>query len=294
MTDASQGQDQPAELVYWWSPRGDERVFDLSGWPDDALAAAKAVIDEDGMAHSWEGTDLVVAAAQRDDAAALLDEVVAAAQPGLDADADRTGYDLTDWPDYELETLRVALEDAGIIYEWTEESELLVYEADEARVDELFDRLELRGPNPGVELDGEALTSLLTTLFMASDRLATDPDDANAILDAHRAVLDVEQLAVPYGMNGDAWQVLVADATELRRLVEDEAGGYTAVTPAAATSDAVDDDQDDALDDRQVDADDDGVVDAVLDEDEETVLLSGDEAIVAVASRLRDRLKRLL
>ena len=32
----------------------------------------------------------------------------------LDADSDRTAYDLADWPDYELEVLAGALEDEGI------------------------------------------------------------------------------------------------------------------------------------------------------------------------------------
>lgn len=251
---------------------------------------AKALIEEDGLDHSWEGASIVVDAAHRDDVAGLLDEVVAASMPRLDGDSDRTAYDLSDWPDYEVEVLVGALEDEGILHEWTEEGELLVYEADEARVDELFERLDLRGPDPGVELEGEALSSLLTTLFMAAGTLADDPDDADAILSAHRSIQEVEQLAVPYGMNPDGWQVLVADATALRRLIESEAGGNTEVEPRRGEVGAETLGEADGLDDADG-ADGDAAADG---DEDDAVELFGDDAIKAIAARLRDHLKRLL
>ncbi len=279
MADSSQGAGSPQQLVYWWEPRGDERVFDLAGWPEEALALVRASLDEDAMAHRWEASTFVVDAAQREDAAALLDDVVAASMPRLDGDSDRTAYDLADWPDYEVEVLLGALEDGGILHEWTEEGELLVHEADEARVDELFERLDLRGPDPGIELDGEVLTELLTNLFVAADKLSEDADDADAIIAAHNAILEVQQLAVPYGMNPDSWQALVADASELRSLIETEAGGAEART--GRPEDAHGDDDDD-------DGDGDG------DDDGDDVELTGDAAITAVAGRVSDRLRRLL
>ena len=58
-------------MVYWWSPRGQERVFDVSGWPDEAVSVLQALLDGAEVDHRWEGTDLVVAAADRDDVAVL-------------------------------------------------------------------------------------------------------------------------------------------------------------------------------------------------------------------------------
>jgi hypothetical protein len=235
MTDAGDAEGSPAELVYWWAPRGDDRVFDLKAWPDEARATAQALLDEEGVGYRWEEGDLVVDAAAREDVAGILDEVVAANRPRLDLDSNRTAYELGDWPDYEIETLQTALDDEGVLHEWTDDGDLLVYEVDETRVDELFERLDLRGPNPGIELDGEALTSLLTTLFTAADRLSRDAAKADAVVEAHRSILELEQLAVPYGVGPDGWEALVVDAGELRGLLEAEAEGEE----DAATDDAV-------------------------------------------------------
>ncbi|MFN0028894.1 MAG: hypothetical protein ACKV2O_17165 [Acidimicrobiales bacterium] len=315
MSETSEGSAHQAELVYWWAPRGDERVFDLESWPEEALVMTRALFEEDGLEHSWEGNLLVVPAAQRDDAAGLLDEVVAASLPRLDEEADRTAYDLAGWPDFELEQLRSALDGAGLLYEWTDEDELLVYETDEALVDELFERLELRGPDAGVQLEGEALNELLTRLFMAADRLESDQDDTNAILSAHGSIQEVETLAVPYGIQPDTWDAIVADARALRRLIEhgadqdaDDAGVPARIlheaddddataedevvqdaTEAAAVDEATIDQHDDDADDD--DADDDEAGDG---DDDDEAMLYGDDAIRAVSTSLRDRLRRIL
>ncbi len=300
MSETSEGSAQQAELVYWWAPRGDERVFDLQSWPEEALIMTKALFEEDGLEHSWEGNLLVVASAQRDDASALLDEVVLASLPRLDEEADRTAYDLAGWPDFELEQLRSALEGAGLLYEWTEEDELLVYESDEALVDDLFDRLGLRGPDAGVQLEGEALSELLTRLFMAADRLEGDQDDTNAILAAHESILEVETLAVPYGIQPDTWGEIVADAGDLRRLIEhgadqdaDDAGVPARILDSADPADPVDADgvEEDALEADSGDEDGPGDEDDDADDGE---MLFGDDAIKAVSASLRDRLRRIL
>lgn len=235
MSDATEGASRPGELVYWWAPRGDERVFDLTGWPEEPRATLRALLEEEELPHTWEGSSLVVPASARQDVADVLDTVVTAARPRLDAETDRTAYELADWPDYEVETLQGALDDEGIVHEWSEDGELLIYEADEARVDELFERLDLRGPNPGIELDGESLTNLLTNLFTASERLARDADNADAVIEAHTAIVQLQELAVPYGMDPDGWADLVDDAGHLRSLLESEAEG----DESAATDDAV-------------------------------------------------------
>lgn len=101
------------------------------------------------------------------------------------------------------------------------------------------------------------------------------------------AILELEQLAVPYGMNADTWQVLVADATELRHLIEAEAAMVGPTTSGRFGEDLEDGGEDGGerdVDDERDDADED-------EDDGDAVVLYGDDAIMAIAARLRDRLE---
>ena len=176
MSDEEGSAASPAEgeLVYWWAPRGDERVFDLVSWPQDALHVVRSLLESAEVEHRWEAGKLVVDAPQRTEVQELLDEVVAASRPRLEADADRVAYELADWPSEELRELEAALDREGIVGEWTEDGELLVYESDEERVDALFEELGLHGPDDRIELEGEELTDLLNDVLLATDGLARD------------------------------------------------------------------------------------------------------------------------
>ena len=184
------GNQQSGELVYWWVPRGEERVFELPGWSAETRQLVRTLFAGSDVGHRWEGDKVVVPGESRDDAAALLDEIVAASRPPLDAQADRVGYEMVDWPQHEVELLRQTLTDKEIIHEFTDDEELLVYEGDEATVDALFEELGLLGPNPGVELDGETLTSLLNDLYLATDRLSRVATDPDAVVATARSVGD--------------------------------------------------------------------------------------------------------
>ena len=150
-------------LVYWWAPRGDERVFDLVSWPPDALHVVRSLLEGAELEHRWEAGKLVVAAAQRQEVQELLDEVVAASRPRLEEDADRVAYELADWPADQLRELEAALDREGILAEWTEEGELLVYEIDEERVDALFEELDLHGPDERICAGGRGADRACST-----------------------------------------------------------------------------------------------------------------------------------
>jgi hypothetical protein len=223
MSDANAGRGDSGELVYWWSPRGDDRVFDLSSWPEEARDVVRSVLETSEVPHRWEDDTLVVDAADREDAQAVLDDVVAASRPRLESDEDRVAYDMADWPDYEIDALASALERDGILHEWTEDGELLVYEADERRVDALFEELDLLGPQEDkVRLDGEALTSLLTSAYVAVDRLSKHATDADAVVDAATAAEEIVDVAVPLGFDEGAWTRLVAQLAELRDVLVEQ------------------------------------------------------------------------
>jgi hypothetical protein len=61
--DGGQGGDQ------------EELVYGLADWLPEERAQLDILLDRDGIAHGWEGTDLVVASGDEDRVEALLDEV---------------------------------------------------------------------------------------------------------------------------------------------------------------------------------------------------------------------------
>lgn len=220
VSDSGAGASE--ELVYWWAPRGDERVFDVREWPADALHVVRSMLETSDVPHRWEDGQLVVASSERDEVMAILDEVVAASRPQLEPDEDRTAYELADWPPSEIAALDAALDEAGILREWTDDGDLLVYESDEAKVDELFEVLGLHGPDDGtVALDGEALSELLDTVYLGADRLSRDPSDPDAVVSYAEAAAQLASVAVPVGFEEGAWKRVQADALSLRDVLAD-------------------------------------------------------------------------
>lgn len=217
--------DSPGDgpLRSWWVPDGEARVFELPDWPDPALEALRTLLGDEDVPHRWDDGRLVVDAAERDRVIALVAAVVEASLPRFDPERPHTVYELGDWPDEELEMLEAALADEGVVHAWTDDADLLVYDEDESFVDELFDRLGLHGPESADELTGEALTDLLTALFVAADRLARSPGDASATLDAHRSASAVVALRPPYGIDPVAWGGIVDAAGVIVELVERDA-----------------------------------------------------------------------
>ena len=177
----------------------------------------RSLLESAEVEHRWEAGKLVVDAPQRTEVQELLDEVVAASRPRLEADADRVAYELADWPAEELRELEAALDREGILGEWTEDGELLVYESDEERVDALFEELGLHGPDDRIELEGEELTGLLNDVYLATDRLARDARDPDAVVDTVTGAREVAGVAPPLGFDERAWEQLVGPAGRARR-----------------------------------------------------------------------------
>lgn len=216
------GAEGGDELVYWWAPRGDDRVFDLRAWPAEALHVVRSMLETSDVPHRWEDGQLVVGSDQRDEVMTILDEVVAASAPRLEEDEDRTAYELAEWPPSEVAALEAALDEAGILREWTDEGDLLVYESDEPRVDALFESLGLHGPDDGtLALDGEALSELLDTIYLGADRLSRDPSDPDAVVAYAEAAVQLSTVAVPVGFEEGAWRRVQADALALRDVLAD-------------------------------------------------------------------------
>jgi hypothetical protein len=138
-------------------------------------------------------------------------------------------YELPDWLPEERAQLSLVLDRAGIPYEW-EDSDLVVAEPDESRVESLFDEVERAPAEGGLPaapegVDDEAEYQALSDLFGAADRLASDPEDKrkqSELLDAASAVSD---WPAPFGMTDDQWWQIRSRARAARDSIEADDDG---------------------------------------------------------------------
>ena len=171
------------------------------------------------MAHRWEADQLVVAADARQDTQDVLDEVVAASQPRLEADEDRTAYELADWPESELAELADALEREGILHEWTEAGELLVYEVDEARVDALRGARPARSRGrPGAARRRGAEQAPVRRL-RGHRQAGLDAREPDAVVGVVSSAGQLSEVATPVGFDDDTWNRLTGQLAELAELL---------------------------------------------------------------------------
>lgn len=200
----------------------DEVRFDLGDWPDAARQLLRERLELFMVVSSWEGSTLVVT--EPLDPVYLdrvLTQVREQAEAGLapgagGAPVAELAYDLDGWDEVNRSVLFAALEAEGIPYRVAVPDddpegpdELLVAEADEARVDEIIDGI--------VEPDEDddrpsARPELLGELFVAADRLARDPTDSGAHANLRDGVETAGTAAPPFGVERAWWRGVVAQA----------------------------------------------------------------------------------
>jgi hypothetical protein len=244
-----------------WNPNDPDATrvyYDLSAWTFDQQAELAAAMADAEVPHSWDDTELMVPEDSEQAADLVIAEVEARlgidSTPGvgelveagaghdpiaLAADAATTEYDLDEWPDADRQSLGHALTGASIPFTW-DGNTLLVGTGDEAIVEELLDDIE-RGEYVDVDLDGDASadavqpsSEVLTTFFLAGERLRRDPLDADG-LEQLLAATDVAEPEVPpFGVQPKLWQQTCELADQLAdALVEGDEPDFEAAMAAA-------------------------------------------------------------
>jgi hypothetical protein len=229
-----------------WNPTDPDATrvyYDLGAWSFDQQAELAAVMADADVPHAWDGTELMVPEefeARADvliaevearlgiDSEALADGYTAESDEGfevplpiaLGADVATTEYDLGDWSATELDTVSNALAEARIAFGW-EGQVLLVSTDDEAVVDALLDEIEsgeyidtvARPPTVDEEISAE----VLTTFFLAAERLRRNPLDADGL----ERLIEATSVAVPesppFGVSPKLW----SDTCELAEQIVD-------------------------------------------------------------------------
>lgn len=139
--------------------------------------------------------------------------------PDAAGDHEVVVYELDDWTSEERDELEVRLAAEGVEHSWDSDTELVVGEDDEERVDALLDVLEgADGLAPSDVDDGdddEANYELISTLFVASDRLSEGSPDTlgDEFVAAAEAVAN---MALPFGVDPDEWEQVLRIAGAVR------------------------------------------------------------------------------
>jgi hypothetical protein len=183
------------------------------------------LLESADVPYVWESTNLVVPApfeAQVDDATS---QVEATSHTPLDPDAEKLLYELAEWTDDEVAQLVDALADSGLAYDFDVEGNLVVLASDEVAVEELLDTIEfpdaLDVDEPdGGEPSGPEANTVLSDLFVASDRLRHHARDHEGVLGLVEAARQVGELSLPYGFEPKVWQGIVERAETLRSALE--------------------------------------------------------------------------
>lgn len=190
--------------------------YDCAAWAGETRAMLRSLLVSNGIPHAWQGTTLSVRDEDEEAVDELIDGVVGSAAPALPAGEARVVYEVAEWPVSLQSQLADALGASDIPYEWDERGDLVVLEADEEQVGSVLD--ELPEPDDG-EIssdDGVAVHEVLDSVFLSSDRLARNAQDAAATVGLVDAAELVEQLALPFGFEPMQWRQLVGAVQHLR------------------------------------------------------------------------------
>ena len=256
-----------------WNPDDPDTVkvvYDLSSWNFDQQADVAADLAEAGIPHVWDGTDLMVPQEIEARADAVIDALEQRfgityddSNDGSDGDdlpsmptASRidltdgeacTEYDLADWSALDRTTLTHTLTRQGRPFRWEGEV-LLVHTADEELVEPLMDLIETGefvdvdeadfddDGADDTDADADELPfEVLTTFFLAADRLRRNPLDADGLDQLLAAVEVADPEHPPFGVEPRLWARTCELAEELTdALVEDDVPNEEAATEVAA------------------------------------------------------------
>ena len=136
-----------------WNPKDPEALttrYDLADWSVDDRADVAAALADAEIAHSWDGSELLVSQDTEQVVDAILDEIEDELDNLDDGDDDDSGedniteYELDEWSEGERKQLCDMLDNLDIGYRW-DGTMLLVPIGVEAIVDSCLDSIDSRG-----------------------------------------------------------------------------------------------------------------------------------------------------
>lgn len=149
-------------------------------------------------------------------------------------------YELDEWNEEDRAKLSTLLTAEGIAHQW-DGDELLVGEADEARVDAVLDQVEFPDALDAVDDDGEEdeeRYETMTDLFVAVDRLANaNPVQVELAAEVIAAAQAVLALAQPFGIDDATWDQVRRRAAAVAQALQEETDDTVVVGDAIVLRD---------------------------------------------------------
>jgi hypothetical protein len=199
--------------------------YDLTAWTFDQRAELSEALATAELPHAWEDDELVIPEAAEDAVDALFERfdedfgpfpiVLADDEPNID-------FVLDEWSVGDRNALSDALIEAQIPHRWTGTTVLVAADAKDT-VDELLDAIEAGE----LVADGDDDTmappdGALGTMFVAADKLAKDPLDADARTTLLELAATIDPKHPPYGLAPRAWASAVSAVAAINdRVVAD-------------------------------------------------------------------------
>lgn len=211
-------------------PETQQVVYELGDWTLDQHTEVAAALAEAGIAHTWDGDELIVHVSNEAAVDALLEPIDRDNDRGPAPEGSETEYDMSEWPAEERAVVVTRLEEAGVPYRW-EDDLLLVPVADESVVDDILDDVEEGGDAAALIDDGaETPFEVLESLFLAAGRLRHDAIDGEGVSRLADALDVADPDRPPFGVDIAVWHRVMAAADQ----VADAVGNDDGVDPDTA------------------------------------------------------------
>lgn len=187
-------------------------IYDCSPWAGESRRLFKAMLDAHGLTVSWAGTEVLVAAADREIVDDLVDQIVMTASAKIGSDEPGIVYEIGTWPDALQTEFTDQLTISEVSYAWDTDGNIVVAASDEEAVDEVLELLP--DPEDFDDVDGFEAQDRLNRAFRLCDRLAAKPADGLA-LDELRSVGELlRSMSPPFGFEQLDWDRLVDQVAE--------------------------------------------------------------------------------
>ncbi|MCB1283079.1 MAG: hypothetical protein M9952_11020 [Microthrixaceae bacterium] len=196
--------------------------YEMIGWSGESRTTLASMLTLNGIPHTWQGATLVVRLEDEDRVEPLLDEVNQSNDFGLDESKTRVVYEVGAWPAALQSSLAEALGIAEIPFEWDDDGDLVIYEDDEERVEEILDAMPDPDDPDAVDSDGIDVQAVLSNLWESTRTLSKKATDADATVTFLDGAERMSRLSLPFGFDGAVWRSIVAEVLELRDAMESD------------------------------------------------------------------------